>query len=59
MFTKKELATIMSALMDKEMFRKTELSNKEYECEEEKNSLIMQIDVLKNLTYKVSKLLNE
>ncbi len=57
-FDKKELATIMSTLIDATISRKYEVENKTYCCEEELKSLETQIDVLNKLTAKVSKIIN-
>lgn len=56
---KKELATIMSALIDATISRKYEISEEKYTCEEECKSLINQVNTLEKLSRKISKLIND
>jgi hypothetical protein len=58
MFSKEELSLIMSALISKSIGIKYTISEKDYVCEEELNSLTSQTERIDKLALKVSKLLD-
>ena len=58
MLNKQELATIMGALMDKNINIHYVIEREEYVCSKELKSLEKQIKITDDLTRKISKLIN-